>query len=296
VHHVVFNPVAGRGKARASLDDLVRRLDQAGVGHSLHVTTGPGHATELAASSPPGATVVAVGGDGTVHEVVAGLLRAEGGRRVTSRALGVVPVGSGDDFAFALGLSRGDVTGAVARLAAGTRRRVDLAFVNGAPCANAFGTGFDAEVAHRLTLAPRFLKGAAAYLFAVLISLHRVRPVGVEVTLDGERVYAGRSLLVAAQNGPRTGGSYLYSPEAQVDDGLLDVVIAGDLDLAGTLAVLPRVMKGTHLTHPQVYLHRGRSLSVAWSAPRYGHADGESAGRERRFDVELEPGGLTVAG
>lgn len=294
MHHVVFNPAAGRGRARAALDDLVRRLDAAGLEHVLHVTTGPGHATALAAASPEGATVVAAGGDGTVHEVVAGLLRAEGGRVVTRRALGVVPVGSGDDFAHALGLVRGDVAGAVARLAAGSWRHVDLAYVNGSPFVNAFGTGFDADVAHRLGSAPQFLKGPAAYLYAVVISLGRARPAGVMVSVDDAVVYRGRSLLVAAQNGPRTGGSYLFSPAARPDDGLLDVVVAGAFGLAGTLAILPRVMRGTHLAHPLVWLHRGRRLRVAWQTPRYGHADGESAGREQAYEVELEPGGLTV--
>ncbi len=290
----MFNPAAGRGRARTALDDLVRLLDAAGIEHALHVTTGPGHATELAAATPVGATIVAVGGDGTVHEVVAGLLRAEGGRAVTCRSLAVVPVGSGDDFAHSLGLARGDVAAAVARLAAGSLRRVDLAYVNGAPFVNAFGTGFDADVAHRLTSAPQFLKGPAAYLYAVLTSLGRARPAGVVVTVDDAVIYRGRSLLVAAQNGPRTGGSFRFSPAASNDDGLLDVVVAGDLSLGGTLALLPRVMRGTHLSHPLVSVHRGRRLTVAWEADRYGHADGESAGRGRSYAVELEPGGLTV--
>ncbi len=294
VHHVVLNPAAGRGAARSALDEVVRRLSEAGIEHELLVTTGPGHATELAAATPRGATVVAVGGDGTVHEVVAGLLRAEGGRRVTSRTLAVVPLGSGDDFAYALGFPRGDVAAAVARLAGAERRQVDLAFVNGAPCVNAFGTGFDADVAHRLTKAPRVLKGMAAYLYAVAISLGRARPAEAEVKVDGEVAYRGRSLLIGAQNGPRTGGSFMYSPEARNDDGLLDVVIAGDLDLARTLALLPQVMRGTHLGHPRVTLLRGQRLSVAWEIARYGHADGEGAGHRRDFEVDLEPGGLAV--
>lgn len=294
MHHVVFNPVAGRGRARAGLEGLVRLLEASGVEHLLHVTTGPGHAAELAAATAPTDVVVAVGGDGTVHEVVAGLLRAEGGRRVRSRALALVPLGSGDDFGHALGLPRGDVAAAVARIARGARRQVDLAFVNDAPFVNAFGTGFDAHVAHRLADAPAFLKGPAAYLYALLVSLGAARPAPVEVTLDGEVVFRGRSLLVAAQNGPRTGGSFLFAPDARVDDGLLDVVLAGDVGLAGTLALLPRVMRGRHLSHPLVRLHRGRRLAVSWSAPRYGHADGESAGEELSYVVELEPGALTV--
>ncbi len=294
VLHVVFNPVAGRGRARAALDELVRQLEAAGAEHALHVTTGPGHAVELAAATPAGATVVAVGGDGTVHEVVTGLVRAEGGRAVTSRCLGVVPVGSGDDFAHALGLRRGDVPAAVRTLLAGARERVDLGMVNGAPFANAFSTGFDADVASRLDDAPGFLKGLAAYLYALVISLGSARSVPAKVVLDGIDAGVGTALLVAAQNGPRTGGSFRYAPDAVPDDGLLDVVVARDLGLLGTLSVLPRVMMGTHLTHPKIELRRARRVEIEWVQPRRAHADGESAGRSERFVVELLPGALTV--
>lgn len=292
--HVVFNPVAGRGRARAALEELVRLLEDAGADHSLHVTTDAGHATELAAGTPAGATVVAVGGDGTVHEVVAGLLRAEGGRSVTSRALGVVPVGSGDDFAYALGLRRGDVAAAVRTLLGGHRVRVDLGLVNGIPFANAFSTGFDADVASRLDAAPNFLKGLAAYLYALVISLGSARSMTARVALDGVDAAVGTALLVAAQNGPRTGGSFRYAPAAAPDDGMLDVVVARDLGLLGTLSVLPRVMLGTHLGHPKIELRRARRVEIEWVRPRRAHADGESAGSSKRFVVELLPGALTV--
>lgn len=294
VLHVVFNPVAGRGRAQAALDELVRLLDASGVEHVLHVTTGPGNATEVAAGTPPGATVVAVGGDGTVHEVVTGIVRAEEGAAATSRALAVVPVGSGDDFAHALGLERGDVEGAVATLIRGRRRQVDLGMVNGSPFVNAFSSGFDADVARRLDDAPRFLKGLAAYLYALTISLGSARSVRVRVVLDGIEAPVESALLVAVQNGRRTGGSFPYAPGALLDDGQLDVVIARDLGLLGTIAVLPRVMLGTHLSHPKVALHRVRRAAIEWDRVRNGHADGESAGASQRFDVEVLEGGLTV--
>lgn len=291
---VVFNPVAGRGRASDALDELVRLLEAASVDHVLHITTGPGHASELAAGTPEGATVVAVGGDGTVHEVVVGLLRAEGGAAVTSRALAVVPLGSGDDFAHALGMKRGDVAGAVANLLRGRRRQVDLGKVNGAPFVNAFSTGFDADVAGRVERAPKVLKGLAAYLWALGISLGSARSRPVRVSLDGAVAHDGTALLVAAQNGPRTGGSFVYAPGAQPDDGLIDVLVAKDLGLFGTLGVLPRVMFGTHLKHPKVELHHARHVEIVWEEARSGHADGENAGSSQRFVAELVPGGLSV--
>lgn len=288
--YLVYNPVAGRGRAPAALSVATGLLDAARTEYVVHQTQGPGHATELAAAAPPGATVVAVGGDGTVHQVVKGLLA--GG--APSHVLGVLPVGSGDDFAFALGLDRGDLPGAVARLLANEPRLIDLPSVNGEPFVNALGVGFDAEVAHRLELAPQFLKGLAAYLYAVLATLGRLKTVGVVVSLDGAEVYRGKSLVVASQNGPRTGGSFVFSPAARLDDGALDLVIAGDLGVFATLALLPKVMKGKHLGDPSVSWFRGSSLRFEFDEPRYAHADGESLGQAASFTVTVAPRALNV--
>lgn len=313
--HLIFNPVAGRGRAPAALATACGLLDAAGVGYQLYTSNAPGHATELAAATPPGAVVVAVGGDGTVHEVVRGLVRgsghggsghggsghdgsghdgagAEGGRKT----LGVLPVGSGDDFAFAIGLERHDMRAAVARLITQRPVAVDLGWVNGEPFVNALGVGFDAEVAFSLQRAPTFLKGVAAYLYAVLVSLGRSRPAQVRVRVDDEKVFEGRSLLVAIQNGPRTGGSFLFAPSARNDDGQLDVVIAGDLTLPGTLALLPRVMRGAHLGHPKVQVLSGTSIEVDWAQPRHAHTEGEPLGAATRHQVFVQPGGLRVLG
>lgn len=299
VLQLIYNPTAGRGRAPASLRTVLRLLDQAGATYELQTSTGPGHATELAAATPPSALVVAVGGDGTVHEVVRGLVLAESGSRLPiaeRRTLGVLPIGSGDDFAFAIGLRRNDLTAAVARLLDPRPQAIDLGWVNGKPFVNALGIGFDAEVADRLERAPAFLKGLAAYLYAVLISLGRSRPTPVRVLADGLEVYNGRSLLVAAQNGPRTGGSFLFAPAARNDDGLLDVVVAGDISLAGTLALLPRVMRGAHLGHPQVEMVSCRSLTLEWSDPRHAHTEGEPLGAHKNYEVSVEPAGLMVLG
>lgn len=310
VLHLVYNPTAGRGRAPAALERALRLLDVAGAEYRLHTSEAPGHATELAAATPPGSVVVAVGGDGTVHEVVRGLVLSGPWRRSDGlvptdpeplpreerKTLGVIPVGSGDDFAFSIGLDRRDTAAAVARLLAATPRAVDLGWVNGEPFVNSLGVGFDAEVAHRLRLAPSFLKGLAAYLYATMVTLGRSRPASVRAWVDGSEAYSGRSLLVAAQNGPRTGGSFLFAPEARNDDGVLEFVIAGDITVPGTLALLPRVMRGTHLAHPRVTLAEGRALRLEWSEPHYAHTEGEPLPPSACFAVHLEPGGLTVLG
>lgn len=292
--HLIYNPVAGRGRAAPALSRTRAFLDAAAVPYTLVTTAGPGHATELARAAPAGATVVAMGGDGTVHEVVRGILKCGKGDAASDKVLATLPVGSGDDFAFAMGIPRDDLDAALRRLLDGTVTSIDVGDVNGEPFVNAFGVGFDAEVAHRVVHAPRFLKGLAAYLYAVVTTLGRLDPSHVDVTIDGEEVYAGKALLVSCQNGPRTGGSFLFAPEARNDDGMLDVVVAGAFDKLGALGILPKVMRGRHLGHPKVHLFQGKDVRLTWQRPQHAHAEGEQLPPGTTFHVTLRPGALRV--
>ncbi len=292
--HLVFNPVAGKGRAQRSLGRIENLLQEHGLEYQLLVTSREGHATELAAATPPGSTVVALGGDGTVHEVVKGVLNGDAADPTHQRTLGVVPVGSGDDFAFSLGIPRDDLPGAVRRLAEGRVTTVDVGYVDGEPFANSTGVGFDAEAAYRVRTSPGFLKGLAAYLYGTLSALGDFRPVRVRVVVDDEEVYAGPSLLVSLQNGPRAGGSFLFAPAARNDDGQLDVLVAGEFTRLGAVSVLPSLMKGKHLSHPRVHMFRGRSVELEWEVPQRGHADGEPLGPRTRYSAELRPGVLRI--
>ncbi len=285
--HLVYNPVAGRGRAPGALARARASLDARGVDYRVLTTRAPRHATELTAALPPEATVVAVGGDGTAHEVAKACVGS-------SRTLGLLPVGSGDDFAFALGLHRSDLDGAVERLAAGRVRLVDSGVVNGEPFINAAGVGFDADVARRVARAPAALKGSGAYLWGVFDALRALRAVGVELEVDGELVYRGRSLLVSTQLGPRTGGSFLFAPAATIGSGAFHVVVAGDLGRAGTLNLLPRVMRGAHLGHPKVQLFRGERLRLRWQRPQPCHVEGETLAETTDYDMRLVPRSLRV--
>lgn len=312
--YLIVNPVAGRGRAASALERTRAFLDAEGVPYDVLVTERPGHATDLARATPEGATVVAMGGDGTVHEVARGILHADPafargpgaaslgavttgqapGAPQPGRVLATLPVGSGDDFAFSLGIPRDDLSAALARLLRGSVHRIDVGVVDHEPFVNALGVGFDAEVAHRVALAPKLFKGLGAYLYAVVTTLGRLDPCPVTVTIDGTRVYQGRALLVACQNGPRTGGSFLFAPDARNDDGVLDVIVAGDFGKLGTLGILPSVMRGRHLGHPKVHLFRGREVSLAWERPQHAHAEGEQVPPAATFNVSLRPAALSV--
>ncbi|MFO7545314.1 MAG: diacylglycerol kinase family lipid kinase [Trueperaceae bacterium] len=292
--YLVYNPVAGRGRAALALERTRAFLDDAAAPYTFVTTSGPGHATALTRAAPPGATVVAMGGDGTVHEVVRGILQCGTRDAPADKVLATLPVGSGDDFAFAMGIPRDDLDAALRRLVAGTVTSIDVGDVNGEPFVNAFGVGFDAEVAHRVAHAPRFLKGLAAYLYAVVTTLGRLDPSHVQVTIDGEEAYVGKALLVGCQNGPRTGGSFLFAPDARNDDGVLDVVVAGAFDKLGALGILPKVMRGRHVGHPKVHLFQGKDVRLSWARPQHAHAEGEQLTAGTSFHVTLRPAALRV--
>jgi len=285
--HLIHNPVAGRGRSRDAARRVVERLDASGVESRVWTTERPGHATRLTEALPGDATVVAIGGDGTLHEVARTCVG-------TDRIVGVVPVGSGDDFAYALGLPRGRIEPAVAALLGGSIRTVDTGVCNGEPFFNAMGAGFDAEVGALVNQAPAGLSGLTGYLWAVFIALRNLSPAHARIEMDGRLVHDGPCLLASCLNGPRTGGSFLFAPAARLDDGLLELVYAGPLTRAGTVALLPRVMMGRHFGHPQVHHVRGTKVRMEWQVPQSWHTEGEVSPRADAFDIEVRTASLRV--
>ncbi len=289
--HLIVNPTAGRGRARTFVTSAAVQLREAGHEVAIVETAAPGHARALADALPSGSTIVAVGGDGTVHELLPACLERD-------HVLGLLPAGSGDDFAHALGLSRHDPSSAAATLIRGRQRRVDVGMVNGVPFVNAFGAGFDADVARRIVAAPRAFRGLGRYLYGIVSAMRDFRLATVKVDVDdgtGPRMaYTGPSLLVSVQNGPRTGGSFRFAPDAAVDDGVLDVLVAGDFDRIGTFGILPKVMRGAHLGHPRVHRFAARSLTLSWSTRMAAHAEGELLTPDTSYVVALRPSALRV--
>jgi diacylglycerol kinase (ATP) len=300
VHHLIVNPVAGGGRGLPLVERVVGELRAAGLEVVVHRTQGRGDARRIVGTLEDGAVAVAMGGDGTIHEVAAGCLERD-------LLLGLIPVGSGDDFAFALRFERHDLAAAIRVLLGGFERRVDVGTLaindDGAslgdartvePFVNGFGTGFDADVARRIEHAPRIYRGLGKYLYGVVTAMRDFKVLEATLELDGREAYRGPALLVAIQNGPRAGGSFMFSPDAEPDDGLLDVLVATRFGRLGTLRILPTVMRGRHLNHPKILFFQARRASVRWSAPVTVHTDGEVLGLRRDFEVGVRPRVLRV--
>lgn len=286
---LIINPRAGRGGASRAGADIARYLARHGFDCEARITNDRGHATELAReAADAGADCVAVaGGDGSVYEVVNGLMQARA--RVP---LAVLPVGTGNDFAKMLH-SR-DWREVCDKLRGGHTRGVDVGRCNGVHFANGVGAGFDAKVA-RIANGIRWLRGDAVYAVALLrtLAFHHDNPE-LRITADGNS-FTQRVTMLAAANGRVYGGSFRIAPEADIGDGLLDVVVAADFSRAQILKLVPRVLRGAHLDLPGVHFVRARTLLVESARPLPVHCDGEML-REgtERLEISLLPQALRV--
>ena len=296
---VIVNPVAGANATRRKWPRISRLLEQAGLSFDYQYTEGAGHAIELAraAASDGYRLLVAVGGDGTVHEVANGILLADNRDGIT---LGIISTGTGSDFVRSAGISRDYVT-ACSCLPAAKRMLIDVGVVeyqrDGKTqrrfFVNSAGVGFDAAVAQISDRLPKYLGGTIPYLVGLLRTLVGYRNKSVALEIDG-RQGAKRILSVVVANGSYFGGGMRVAPQADIRDGLLDVLTIGDMGKIELLWAFPTIYKGTHLNHPKVSLERATRVTVGSLDKLLVHADGEFLG-QGPVSFWLMPQALAIA-
>ena len=286
---VVANPTAGRGKAGTSIGRVAAQLQALGIDHHIRVTESAQDLEHLArAAAEDGAEIVAVlGGDGSVGAAANGLVG-------TRTALAILPAGTGDDFAKAIGPSR--LEAAARLLAAPDIRDVDLlkvtAGAQGRHVINIAGAGFDSEVNETANAMSLRLGGTGTYVAAVLKTLRRFVPASYEIAVDDERITTD-AMLVVVGNSRSYGGGMRVLPSARIDDGLLDVCIVHALSAPAFLRAFPRVFRGTHVSHPKVTMRRGRRVTVEANRRIQVYGDGERIGSLPAI-FEIEPGMLRL--
>jgi len=299
---LIVNPQAGGGATGRRWRALEPRVRDALGACEVELTRGPRDAERLAREAVRAGIerLVIAGGDGTLAEVATGLLRA---RLADYAELAVLPMGSGCDFARALGVPR-DPDAALAVLRTGKARRIDAGHAcyagkDGAPAdswflnAASFGvSGRVVELAQRL----KWLGGTAAFGFATALALLRYECARVALRVDGELACDGEVALVAAANGCRFGGGMQIAPHARLDDGWLDVVWVATRHGVVLVPKLTKLYRGTHLADPVVRSRRGRRIE-ADAAPGAVplELDGEPRG-SLPAQIELLPGALSVIG
>jgi YegS/Rv2252/BmrU family lipid kinase len=290
----LVNPASANGSTGRRWPELAHRAAEAGLVGEALLSERPGQLADLVerAAADGASLVVAVGGDGTVNEVVNGLMRLrEQGREPPE--LAVLPRGTGTDFVRTFRIpTRLDEAIALAR--GGTTRTIDAGRVDFrawdgsdgvAWFANVASAGMSGAVAQRANTTSKAMGGRASFLWATLAVFARWKPSEMELTVDDER-RSGRLYDVLVANGRYLAGGMKMTPEAEPDDGLFDVLVIGDITRADLALNLPKTYRGTHLPHRKLELLRGRVVSVDSAVPLPIELDGEQPGTTpARFEI-----------
>ena len=287
---IILNPEAGRGRARRLRQALGEAIADRGDEITLRETTHAGHEREMAAAAAREGwpVVVAAGGDGTVHGVVNGLLDVD-----ADAALGVIPIGTGNDFAKLTGMGRGAPHVTIERLTRAVVRRFDVGHAAGEYFANGLGLGFGPAVIRHMTDLPR-LRGFALYLVAAYRTFADYRPIVVSLEAAEHRE-TGPVMLVEIAIGTTAGGGFRLTPDADPTDGMLDVCVIRQIGRLEFLRYLPKVVRGTHAGLPPVTVFRTARISWHARRPLDLHMDGELRTIDAdHLDVTLEPARLGV--
>ncbi len=285
---VIINPEARHGETAALIPVVEQLLGS--IPHESEITCHTGHAAELAEAARGYDVVVAVGGDGTVHEVLNGLMAHPAEQRP---ALGLLPTGSGNDTRRTLGVPT-ELAEAAVVLGTGVRKRFDVGMCNGAYFNNSFAAGLDAKVTAKAVEYKVTTKrsGLWLYLTALLhVLFNDLEGFPVRIAFDGEPATDFDMLIVAVTQGKTYGGGFFITPDAVPDDGQFDVCMIDPLSLPQALMRLPFVIAGKHTTMKPVHMSRHTSLVIECDRPIPAQIDGEVL-FEPRYEITMLPAAI----
>lgn len=251
---IIANPIAGGGKSARALETVKKILDSEDQNYSIHWTQFPGHGKEIASElEPQSGMIVAVGGDGTVMEVLNGVSSQE-------TRVGIIPAGMGNDLARCLGIPE-EITRATRVLTHGQRARIDLGSDDG-ELFNFMGVGFPADVVRNVEkIRNGFTRGKPVYLIGLLRSIGNLSSYDIKLEVDGE-LKTSRASAVFVASCRYTGGGIDLIPHADFQDGLLDVAVIGEVGRLELVMALRKVYSGNHVDHPKIEFYRARSISL----------------------------------
>ena len=273
---IILNPYANRWGAKEKVTAVAAAFNTAGIKYDLTVTDKPLVGTEVARTAALSGNydaVVAAGGDGTISEVVNGLTQAD--PKTPTMPFGIIPIGSANDFSKMVNLP-GDIEAAVNVIAAGRLRQVDVGQIQLPDRIHYFNNNSAVAMEPMITLEHikiQRISGELRYYVALLKGIIKMKAWQMRLTWD-DGSYEGPTYLLSLCNSPRTGG-FMMAPGAVVDDGRFDFVLAPEVSKGTVVAILLRLLKGTHIEHAKVTFKRTSRLTIESQPGTPIHAVGE---------------------
>lgn len=287
-HLFIINPAAGKGRTRELIPKINALFSNIPDVHQIEITEKPGHGSEIARrySGEGECRIYSVGGDGTLNEVLNGMIGSRS-------SLAIIPCGSGNDFVRSLHME-GYYEGLLEDLVHGRECLLDAARVNDRYFINISSVGFDAEVAWNARNYKRLpgISGSLAYVLGILTAVFRYGGSELHIEVDGRRM-TQKCLLSAIANGRYYGGGMLPVPHAQIDDGQLEVCLIQPVSKIKILALFPRLMKGTHVGMREVSFHSGRKITISSEEELSLNIDGEIT-RSKSMVFEIAPQAIRI--
>lgn len=289
-----LNPTAGRGRAGRRQKRILQILGTGDADVQLHASRAVGDLEERVRECVgDGANrIVVAGGDGSIHEAVNGIMAAGG-----DALLGVIPTGTGNDFAKAceIPLNWEHAAQLLAdRVAAEQHSKaIDIGVMNGRYFANGAGIGFDADVT-RIARSYKLPIGDLIYLLAIFRAMRHGIPTPRLTISAPEFSWDGPATLANISNGPWIGGMFHIAPMATNDDGRLELMVAGPVSRRRIISLLPKLMSGRHMDEPEIRHHGAQEMTIMASEPVTSHLDGEIQPAQDRFELSLLPQALRL--
>jgi diacylglycerol kinase (ATP) len=293
---LIINQTAGGGKPEKLLPEIFKNFDAMNLPYHTSWTTSSGGATELARQAADNGAnpIISVGGDGTINEIINGILTSQ-----NQPALGIISAGWANDFIKSTSIPT-DIYQACQVIKKGKTKNIDVGLINNRIYfANVCGIGFDAEIAalaNQIKTDHPHWKALSAYVY-VFATIRKLLPTlpyfQTKVTIDNQ-VIEGQMLFLAIANGRIEGGKFNIAPEAEIDDGLLDICLVGKMGRIRCLYLLPKAIQGTHRDVQEVSFFRGKEILVESEKPITAQVAGEMLIPQKKYHVEILPKKLNL--
>ncbi|SDI27314.1 diacylglycerol/lipid kinase family protein [Natribacillus halophilus] len=286
MYSIIVNKCSGNGKGALIWKQVKKALQTKEIDYQVYFTKRSNHATAIVREIN-GGVIIVIGGDGTIHEVINGLIGAK-------TPVGIIPAGSGNDFAKALDIPT-NAREALDRILHGKQQAVDIGRINGKCCVTVIGVGFDGKVAQTVNASKskRWLNvirfGKLSYVISVFKVLLSYKPVDITITVDGHKEDITNVWLIAVANFPYYAGGMAICPNAKGNDGFLELCVVHGMSRLQFVRAFPGVFKGKHVSHPAVKMLTGKQIEISSSTAMIVHGDGEIIGQTPiKIDVEKE--------